>query len=152
MSSSYIFLVQEPYLYNTKLSLKPRTCSTFTGSTEHARTVIYASKNLNIWPLAHLSHRDCTAVTTVINNRTTIIASIYLDYHLEVLQPWLEALMEYRRHKGYAILLGIDSNSHSQLYGEETNTRGKAIEDFIANHRLNVHNICLLYTSPSPRD
>ena len=88
----------------------------------------------------HLSHRDCTAVTTVINRRTTIIASVYLDYHQEVIQPWLEAIMDYRKAKGYALLLAIDSNSHSQLYGNVTNSRGKAIEDFIANHRLELHN------------
>ena len=87
MQDNYIFLIQEPYLQKNRLGLKPRTCNTFCGSTEYTRTAIYACKSLHIWPLMHLSHRDCTAVTTVINKRTTIIASVYLDYHQEVIQP-----------------------------------------------------------------
>ena len=34
----------------------------------------------------------------------------------------------------------MDSNSHSELYGLETNTRGEHLEDFIGQYNLKVEN------------
>ena len=49
--------------------------------------------------------------------------SIYLDRKLRVIQPWLNAAMDFASHRGYAIIIGMDSKCHSELYGLETNTR-----------------------------
>ena len=42
--------------------------------------------------------------------------------------------------RGYALLLGTDSNCHSTLYGCETNAWGKPLEDFLATYKLRVEN------------
>ena len=72
-----------------------------------------------------------------INNRETLIMSIYLDSKLKVVQPWLTAAMTFASHRGYAIIIGTDSNCHSELYGLETNNH---LEDFIGQYNLRDHN------------
>ena len=56
-------------------------------------------------------------------------------------KDWVQDIIDYANDKGYALLLGIDSNCHSTLYGLETNRRGEELEDFIAKNRLYVENI-----------
>ena len=70
----------------------------------------------------------------------TLIASIYLDYNEEVVQPWLEKVMEYADRKKLHTLLAFDCNAHSTLYGPDTNARGKVFKDFILKHNLLVEN------------
>ena len=42
--------------------------------------------------------------------------------------------------KGYPLILAMDSNAHSSLYGLETNKRGEDLEDFIFKHNLEIEN------------
>lgn len=88
-----------------------------------------------------MSNRDATVIVIKINKRQTLIGSLYLDYTENVIQPWLTKIMDFLKHRGYALLLGIDSNCHSTLYGRETNPRGEKLEDFIASHKLTIENI-----------
>ena len=70
-----------------------------------------------------------------------LVASVYLDYNKPVVQPWLQKFMDFADTKQYPILLGIDSNAHSQLYGPDSNDRGDIFEDFILQHNFKVENI-----------
>ena len=49
--------------------------------------------------------------------------------------------MNFVKPRGYTLLLRIDRNCHSTLYGRETNHRGEKWEDFISNHKLVVEDI-----------
>ena len=68
------------------------------------------------------------------------VLSYYLDWNLPVVQPWLQKLMEYAELKQLPLLFGFDSNAHSELYGPDTNDRGKKFEEFILQHNLKVEN------------
>ena len=81
-----------------------------------------------------------TAIVVRINNRETLVISAYLDYKEKVIQPWMTRALDFSTHRGYAILIGMDSNCHSELYGLETNKRGEHLEDFIGQHNLKVKN------------
>ena len=48
--------------------------------------------------------------------------------------------MAFANNRGYALIIGMDSNCHSELFGLETNKRGEQLEDFIAQHNLKVEN------------
>ena len=48
--------------------------------------------------------------------------------------------MTFASHRGYAIIIGTDSNCHSELYGLETNKRGEHLEEFIGQYNLRVEN------------
>ena len=136
-------LVQEPYLYKNKPAIQPLSAKKYYTKNPNNRTAIYTSKNINAWIIEHLSNKDATVIVCKIEGRTTVIASIYMDYNdtSPFVKDWVQDIIDYANDKGYAILLGIDSNCHSTLYGLETNRRGEELEDFIAKNRLYVENI-----------
>ena len=139
--------MQEPYLYKEKVAMQPLIGKKFSSRIK-ARTAIYTDKDLGGWYLEHLSHKDATVIVAKIKNRTTVIASVYLDYNENnpVIPTWLEDITSYAESKGYGLLMGMDSNCHSTLYGASTNKRGEALEDYIAQNQLYVENIGLVPT------
>ena len=44
-------------------------------------------------------------------------------------------------NKNFPLIMGVDSNAHSLLYGPDTNARGTALEDFILQYGLKVENL-----------
>ena len=75
-----------------------------------------------------------------INNRETLILSVYLDTKLKVLQTWLTAAMTFATNRGYAIITGMDSNCHNELFGRGTNTKGVQLENVIGQYNQRVEN------------
>ena len=137
----YICLCQEPYVYQNNALMQPRTSLKYIGGQgNHPRTAIYTSEAIKAWYIESLSHRDLTAIVVNINRRETLILSVYLDSKLKVIQPWLTAAMTFANSRGYAIIIGMDSNCHSKLFGLETNKRGEQLEDFIGHYNLRVEN------------
>ena len=147
-NTSYVILGQEPYLYKNTPAMQPRTAQRFYCRTNRPRTIIHTSQSLKPWYIDTLSNQDATVIVLKIYNRTTVIASCYLDYNNNnpVIPIWLQDIINYADQRGYAILMGIDTNCHSSLYGKETNKRGEALEDFIASNHLIVENIGLTET------
>ena len=71
-----------------------------------------------------------------------ILASVYLDIiNLPAVPDWLDGLMAYSTAHPSAVLLAVDSNSHSTLYGPDQNSRGMDFEELIFRHGLRVENI-----------
>ena len=136
----YVCLCQEPYVYQNNAAMQPRTSMKYIGGQGgHPRTAIYTAKAIKAWHIESLSHRDLTAIVVKLNNRETLILSVYLDSKLKVIQPWLTTAMDFANRRGYAVIIGMDNNCHSELYGLETNKRGD-FEDFIAQYNLKVEN------------
>ena len=137
----YIVLATETYNFKGKVRSLPR------GSTvinhENPRAAIIASSGLNIIKMEQLCTRDCAVGLLLHKGEKILIASIYLDIKMDVIQPWLNGLMTFADAKKYALIIGMDSNSHSILYGNETNTRGESLEDFILKNCLTVENVGL---------
>ena len=72
--------------------------------------------------------------------RQVLLASIYLDIKKPVAQTWLEDLVNMADKRRLPLILGIDSNAHSSLYGPDNNSRGDAFEDWITKHGLEIAN------------
>lgn len=105
--------------------MQPRTSTKYIGGPgNYPRTAIYISQAIKAWHIETLSHRDLTAIVVKINNRETLILSVYLDYELKVVQSWLTAAMTFANHRGYAVIIGMGS---CELYGLETNKRGEQL-------------------------
>ena len=140
--SEYLVLVQEPYLYRGKPAIQPISARKYYNNIDGVRTAIYARKGIKAWYIDHLSGKDATVLVTRINKRATVVASLYMDYNenTPVVSEKIQDIVDYARSKGSALLLGIDSNCHSTLFGNETNKRGEELEDFIAQNRLIVEN------------
>lgn len=138
----FIYCIQEPYVHKKAHAKKPLSCKIYCAKNS-PRTAIYAHEYLsNTWYIEDLSNRDCTVIQTRINNRETIVASVYLDITLEkVIPEWLDKLTEYARANRTAILICMDSNCHSSSFGIDTNKRGEALDIFIAANILKIENI-----------
>ena len=72
--------------------------------------------------------------------KQTAIISAYMDIEASPVSEQLQTAIDYCKSKGYSILLTADTNSHSKLWGNETNSRGKKWEDLIETEHLSVHN------------
>ena len=181
---------------------QPTSCKKF-GVQRNPRTLIYTDINRPAWFVESLSNSDITVVQTIINNRSTLLVSLYLDITwIKVIPDSLQKVTRYAEDKRLGIIIAADTNYHSSLFGPSTNKRGEQLELFIAKYKLNVENnshiptyesrgaetcidvtltarlgvstadwevnreyngsdhnsikyklkVCLLYTSPSPRD
>ena len=104
------------------------------------RAGIIATKDLTITAMESWCNRDCAVAISKIHGRQTILASIYLDITKPVIPDWLEGLLTMINNKKLPVIIGMDSNAHSSLYGPDNNTRGDQLEDFILQHSLEVQN------------
>ena len=57
------------------------------------------------------------------------------------MEDWLQELMNMAHAKGLPVIMCMDSNAHTDLFGPDTNQRGEALEDFILSEGLCVENV-----------
>ena len=81
-----------------------------------------------------------------LDSKEVMIISLYCDITADPIPPFLEAAISYSKQRGYAVLIAADTNSHSKLWGRETNKRGEKFEDFIQDIDVSIHNIGKEYT------
>ena len=143
--SQVITLITEPHTTAGRITGMPRGTTVVSDRTIQPgqpgpRAGIVASRDTNIHSLDRWCSRDCAAAMAKLHGKQTVIASIYLDINKPAVPQWLEDLLLMASNKKYPIILGVDSNAHSSLYGPDNNARGDAFEDFIMQHCLEVHN------------
>ena len=80
------------------------------------------------------------ALKTVQLRTVTLLCSGHLDITQPVVQDWLSNVVKYAENKDLELLIGVDTNYHSNLFGEETNKRGYDLEEFIIKNGLAVEN------------
>ena len=73
-------------------------------------------------------------------NKQTAIISAYMDIKRNPISDELKVAIEYCKNRGYSILLTSDTNIHSKLWENETNSRGKKREEIIENEHFLLHN------------
>ena len=64
-----------------------------------------------------------------------------MDIKAEMVPKWLEKVEEYASSRKIPIIIGMDSNAHSSLYGYESNSRGEELEEFIINRGFLIENV-----------
>ena len=136
----YIGLLTEPYVHNGKLCSLPPMCDSISEGKD-PRAAIICNKEIKITKLGSLSHRDCAVGLASFKNQSIILASIYMDIKRPMNPPWLEKLFNYSNEKKLPILIGMDSNAHSTLYGVETNQRGEELEELLILNGVSIENI-----------
>ncbi len=137
-------LVQEPNLSsNSRMSLVGGAKKSFCLSKARAAVVVNTTTT-NFWPVPSLSTRDLAvvAVDFVGSATTMIVASGYLDIQLPALSPELVSLINFCALKSLPLLVGLDTNAHSILWGsDESNLRGERLEDWIMSNNLSIQNV-----------
>ena len=154
LNSDFICLVQEPSVYKGKFRNKPRRSKVVPSPfvTENPRAGVIFSDGLKVSELPSLEDRDTAVVILKTESKSLIVASLYLDYtNKEVITTKLRELVNFAENKNLPLVIGMDSNCHSTMFGNETNRRGKVLEDFIITNSLQVENIGTAPTFQSSR-
>ena len=146
---SYIILASETYNFKGKIRSLPRGSRTI--SCENSRAALIFSQDIQLIKIEKLTNKDCAVGLLQIGREKVLIASMYLDIKEKVVQKWLEDVITFANAKKYALLIGMDSNAHSVLYGNQTNKRGEDIEEFIISNALSVENLGLKPTFEAMR-
>ena len=141
-SKQYVFLATETYNFRGKICSLPRGSKSVCS--ENCRAAIIFNGSLNLIKIEKLTKRDCAVGLLLVNNEKILIASVYMDIKEKTIQPWLTDVINFARRKKYSLIIGADSNSHSVLFGNESNSRGEELEEFIINNSLLVENILSL--------
>ena len=138
---SFICCLQEPCSIKSKLISQPNSVQRF-GKSICPRTCIYVDAKTDAWFLEDLSTKDITAIQVSILKQHMVVVSAYLDgTDPAVWSPKMEAVVEYADNRNIGLIICLDSNCHSTLFGPDTNSRGRKFEEAIASHNLNVENI-----------
>ena len=138
---SYITFVTEPYCYKKCLSIPPKNSHVLpTNRKIHPRAAIFSSQDVVINEISELCHRDMAIGITKLEGRTTVLVSLYLDINHSPVPDFFQKALEYSKSRGYSMLIGSDTNSHSTLWGKETNNRGEQLEELIDKYNLDIHN------------
>ena len=140
-----ISFITEPHTRDDKITGMPRgTKSIYCRHTDRngaPRAGIITSAGVMISAMESWCNRDCAVALTKIGGVQTILISLYLDITKAVQPKWLDDLMTMIEKKKLPLIMGIDSNAHSSMYGPSTNARGDAFEDFVLQYGLKVENV-----------
>ena len=60
-----------------------------------------------------------------------MIISVYLDITQDPVPEHLTKAINYCKQKRFSILIGMDSNAHSDIWGHSNNRRGNDLVDYI---------------------
>ena len=142
-STETIALIQEPYRHKGRLARAPKGYARIPSNhVENARACIFSAHTLNLIEFSTLCKPDCAVGSMKVNGKQTIFASIYLDCtNKDVITQELKKVVSTAEARSFGLVISIDTNSHSVLYGNETCQRGEILEDFLMEIFLNIANI-----------
>ena len=142
LNNEQICFLTEPCTNKNKITQVPNGYACLPNITlvERPRAALFIPRTLPHIYLEQLSTPDCAAALLDTARGKILLASIYLDYNKEVIQDWLRNLVSFVEDRRLPMIMALDCNAHSQLYGPDTNARGKIFEEFILAHGLNVEN------------
>jgi ribonuclease HI len=135
-------MITEPKVVKSNVSaLDRRAGDVHYALGSNPRSCIRTKTGLNPWPVSEFMNRDICTVAIKIKGRLTYVCSMYLDITFPAKNPKLVDLIDKCEREGIALLVGMDSNAHSVLWGcSVSNARGEALEDLIAEKNLRVVN------------
>ena len=140
---NYIGCITEPYTVANKVVFRPQGYKVIPEGTLDAvpRAALYIPRCIDSVILGHLCVPDCAVAQIKWEGRQVVLVSAYLDIELPVVQDWLSAIIQHVRKFHTKLVLTMDSNAHSSFYSSaQSNARGRALEDFIVRHMLQVQN------------
>ena len=137
-----LVMITEPYTIRGNVALIDKQAgNVFSARGENPRACIRIRADLNPWLVGEFTSRDICCVAFSVEGRLVYVASVYLDINLPAIPEEVRGLVDSCNRRGLPLLLGMDSNAHSHLWGcEETNARGEALEELIAGRNLTVMN------------
>ena len=141
-----VCLIQEPHFQGLKpSSIDRRYIQVLHGKGTKKfwpRAMIVASKDLKISLVEALTSSDTTCINLHNSNEELVICSSYQDITFPEVVNNIDKCVEHSKNVNKDIIIGTDSNAHSQLWmSESENSRGEIFEEFITQNNLFVSNI-----------
>ena len=141
VKGNYLCFTTEPYRFKGNLARLPQKCTLIPerNTIEDPRAAIWS--NMDLIEISSLCTKDCAVALLEHKEGRTLIASIYMDMNERVEQEFLLALLDYSNENKYPLIIGTDTNCHSNMFGPESNKRGADLEELIIEHSLVIENI-----------
>lgn len=141
-SAPTVVLIQEPWVARKRIcGLGGLLDTKVLYDGDRPRAGIICKGNIDVWIMPQYTNQDLCAVTIKHQSKEVVMASAYADISLPVVNDRLEELVDYCNEKKRSLLIGVDSNAHSTLWGNEaSNSRGDQLEEFIFAKNLTVQN------------
>ena len=138
-----IALVTEPFVNRDNVELISTTVNNVHAARGTSRRAcVVVKKDLTAWLVPEFTNRDICTVAIKVEGKLTYATSVYLDITNTARLPLMEDLIAKCDRKKIPLILGMDSNSNSPLWGcPEANKRGEDMETLIALNNLTVMNI-----------
>ena len=137
---SLIALVQEPHLDSEGKVGKFHSHKVWCHETARPRACVIAGPSVSGYPLSQFITRDVAAGIINTGTKEVCVVSVYCDINLDF-PPTLFRLLGFAERRKLEVVIGLDSNAHSPIWGsQDTNKRGEKLEEIIFNHRLAVLN------------
>lgn len=140
VNKTFIAQLQEPWVNKGVRGLH-KTIQIHSSS-DNPRAIIAHSKDLTLWDLPQLTNRDCAVCLWYpkYSSSGVLVASIYWDIN-EPNPQHLINLLDYSQLNQIPLILGMDSNAHSTLWGNQLNNqRGTDLENIIMAYGLSIGN------------
>ena len=138
-----LVMITEPYLSKSNVALLDRAAGdVYYALGKSPRACIRVNPDLNPWLVNEFTEKDICCIATEIKGRLVYVVSVYLDINLSATPQILRDLIDRCNQKGIPMILGMDSNAHSPMWGcDEVNPRGEELEILIAEKNLTVMNV-----------
>ena len=141
----YVFLLQEVASNREgKICYLDNKQNLIASEDKYNRAAIFAHKSLNIWPVHSLMDRDNACGIWDTKDKSIgkiLLISSYWDCTFKRFPKKLLEALQYSKTNKIPVLLGIDSNAHSIIWGSpRTDARGAFIENLFPQMDLNILN------------
>ncbi len=135
-----VALIQEPNM-GRKATISLLELPKRSFCKENARAAVIIGERVKYWSVESLSNRDLAVIAVELERGFLFLASGYQDIMLPVVSPELNRLQKYCRDERIPLIIGMDSNAHSTVWGEgESNHRGVELEQWLMEMGMNVEN------------
>ena len=137
-----ILLLQEPYLSKGEIRFKVPKYNIYSFDSQ-CRSAVAIPEFFRSWYEPSLSDRDTTTVVLEDDSKDKyLVVSSYFDINLDGVVPaMIEKVKQYSVTKNIPIVVGIDSNAHSTLWGcTANNKRGDILEEWLLPSNLSLVN------------
>lgn len=148
----FIACLQEPHEVNGRLVDFPPQANLHHGPGVKPRAAILGSKGLNLWFVPDFSSGDqatCLWRTGNPGIPEVYVSSLYMDIDTpldRLATQEMRRLVDHCRKEKKPLIICADSNAHSELWGNDVNRRGEALEEFIFAYDLELQNVGRLPT------
>ena len=141
-SNPKIGFISEPYTAFKKVVGKPYEYNVFPelACDPAPRAALYVPRSIKNVGMPQLSNSDCQVAMLFLQMGTVLLVSAYLDINKAPSPDWLDSVVDLANSKQYGVIMAIDTNAHSYLYGPDENGRGRIFEQFILQNGFQVAN------------